>query len=160
LRTRIISMAQYSPKVRLFDESWRPRFSLAVKLLGDFQNNWLKSDQPYPSSEVVAVLLNLFAVDLYRANFIGYDSVSANELCKRSLDEWLCSVESPKDECRRLCPWRQDAEYDEMVEILFAGLKQAADGWERDAADASTCEEVVQWMIEELCARRFLVIRH
>ena len=156
----MFTMAQFTPKLHWFEQSWRPRLNLAARLLQDFQDRWLRSDDPFPSKEVVAVLLNVFSFDFYKADFLTYAGVSADELWARSLDEWLCSVESPKSECSRLCPNQQESEYLEVVESFCAALSNAAESWERNAPNAISCLALVEWIVDELVTRRFVVIKY
>ncbi len=109
---------------------------------------------------MVAVLLNVFAFDFYKADFLTYAGVSADELWTRTLDKWFCSVESPTSECSRLCPNRQDSEYCEVVESFCAALSNAAESWETNVPGAITCEALVEWMVDELVARRLVVIKY
>ncbi|MFL5339054.1 MAG: hypothetical protein ACJ8F7_02710 [Gemmataceae bacterium] len=153
-------MAQVKLKWCWFELNWRPRLVLAARLLRGFQDRWLRSEGPFPSREVVAVLLNVFAFDFYKADLIRYEGISADELSRRSLDEWIDSVDSPQAECRRLHPNRQDSECDAVVESFCAGLSNAAESWERNASDAMTCEELVRWMVDELVARRFAIVKY
>jgi hypothetical protein len=153
-------MAQFTPRLRWFEQSWRPRLNLAARLLRGFQDRWLQSAGPFPSREVVAVLLNVFAFDFYKADFLGYDGIPADELWRRSLDEWIAVVDSPYAECRRLCSIRSESECLEAVESLCSGLSNAAEAWERDASAAMSFEDVVQWMVDELVARGFVAIKY
>lgn len=153
-------MAQFSPKLRWFEQSWRPRLNLAARLLRSFQDRWLQADGPFPSKEVVAVLLNVFGFDFYKADFLGYDGISVDELSTRSLDAWLRLVDSPTIECSRLCPNRQDSEYRDVVASFCTALSNAAESWEKNAPDAITCEGFVEWMVDELVTRRLVLIKY
>jgi hypothetical protein len=153
-------MAQFTPKLRLFEQSWRPRLNLAAKVLRGFQDRWLRSDGQFPSREVLAVLLNVFAFDFYKADFFGYDGIPADELWHRSLDEWIGAVDSPQAECCRLCPTRQESECLEAVEALCSGLSHAAEAWDADTFNAMSIDEVVRWMVDELVARGFVAIKY
>lgn len=152
-------MAQVTPKIRWFEQHWRPRLNLAVGLLQHFEDRWLRSEGPFPSRDAVAVLLNVFAFDFYRADFLRYTGIPAEELWNRSLDEWANSVGSPEMECARLCPNRENSECRELVDSFSNELSRAAASWEKDARNP-TCEELVQWMLGELVARRFVIVRY
>jgi hypothetical protein len=108
----------------------------------------------------VAVLLNVFAFDFYKASFCDYDGIPADELWSRSLDEWIDAVDSPQVECGRLCPIRKEPQCLEAVETVCTRLSLAAEAWERNASDAMTFDEFVQWMVDELTARSFVVIKY
>jgi hypothetical protein len=153
-------MAQVTPKLRWFEQHWRPRLNLAARLLRRFEDRWLRSEGPFPSREVVAVLVNVFAFDFHSAGFLRYPGIPADELWTRSLDEWVCSVGSPESECVRLSPNRGDSERSELVEAFCSMVSCAAVSWESNAPENPACEEVVQRMFDEMVARRFAVIRY
>jgi hypothetical protein len=148
-------MAQVSIKSRWFEQHWRERLNLAAKLLRGFQERWLPSNDSFPSKEVVAVLLNVFAFDFHGADFITYDGIPADELWRRNLDEWLCSVGSPVSEGARLCSNRAASVIKELVDSCCAWLSGAAASWESNSPDDPSPEAVVQWMVDEIAVRGF-----
>jgi hypothetical protein len=151
-------MAQYTPVVRWFEQQWRPRRDLAVKVLRDIEDSWLQSNQPFPSREAVAILLNIFSFDFYNAGFLGNQGIRPDDLWRRSLGEWLSSVGSPESECVRLSPRRDGSEYNQLVDSLCAILSSAAGSWETVAPNKPSCEEVVQQLIDQLVIGRFATI--
>jgi len=151
-------MAQYTPKPS--DDSARTRVALASKVLREFQNEWLLSDRVFPTREVLAALLAVFAFDFHRASFLGYVGITAEELWRRSLVDWLAAVGTPASEYARLAPHRLKSECAELIERFCTELSNAAASWELKGPDQPACEGLVQRMFEELASQRFVTIRH
>jgi hypothetical protein len=153
-------MTQKVPKFRWFDQHWRPRLDLAVKVLREIEDAWFRANQPFPVRETAAVLLNIFAFDFYSTGFLRYRGVRANELWRRSLHDWFSSVGSPEFECARISPNYEASEYSQFVDCLCEMLASAAHSWEQVAPDRPSCEEVVQLIVEVLAKNRLVIIRY
>jgi hypothetical protein len=153
-------MAQVKPRLRCFDFYGRPRLHVGARLLREFESAWLRSDQPFPSRQAAAVLLNVLAFDFQAACYLGHGGVSADEFLGRSLAVWASLVGSPEQECARLFPNLESSERRELVELMCAKLTGAAESWERKGPDCPTCEDVVQQMLDELVAGRFVRMKY
>jgi hypothetical protein len=149
-------MAQYLGRTRWFEQRWRPALVLAAKVLRDIQGAWLVSEKVFPSREVVAVLVNLFAFDFASDAYFPNLGKGSDGLWRRSVGEWFSDVGSPEDETARLSPNRPESEYNQAVEQLSRMLSSAADSWEHVAVDTPSPEDVVQEMFAELVTLRFL----
>jgi hypothetical protein len=153
-------MAQYSIKSHWFEQHWRPRRNLAAKVLRDIEDSWLPSERPFPCEETAAILLNIFAFDFHKADFLWYTGVRPDDLWARSLDGWFSSVSAPESECIRLAPKRDREECRRIVESLCAILRAAADSWENVSPRDPSCDGVVEDVIEELVGGRFVVMKY
>jgi hypothetical protein len=73
-----------------FEVQWRGRLDLATKVLSDLQDFWLRSQKPFPTRQVVAVLIRIFSI------FPG------SQDWHRSANDWLSMVGPPETECELL----------------------------------------------------------
>jgi hypothetical protein len=153
-------MAQYRLRSRWLGDYWRAAVSLAAKVLRDYEAVWLRSEGPFPVSEVVAVMLNVFAFDFHGAAFVGYTGVPTNELWKRSVEDWASSVDSPETECARLWPNRTASEQQMLVASFCHEISCAAESWERRSPDQPTCEETIERLADLLIEGRFVRLRY
>lgn len=116
------------------------------------QEVWLRSDTEFPYRPTVAVILNIFAFDFYATGFFHYRGVRPDDLRRRSVDDWLASVESSEDECSRLSPQASGWECREVIDSLCAILAEAGQAWASESPLEPPCELVVKQMIHTLAS--------
>jgi hypothetical protein len=148
-------MAQHTPTITWREKQWRPRFNLSAKVLRDIESAWLRSSEPFPCRETVAVLLNIMAFDFSSAGLLTYRGVSSDDLWRRPVEAWFSAVGSPEAECSRLSPGREASECARIVETLSGKIALAAESWERAGRAEPSCEQVVQSLVGELVSARF-----
>ena len=156
LRCGFAPTMQYStPAPRAFDDRWRERLHLAIKVLRDVQDVWLNSSLPFPSQSAAAVVFQIFAFDFYAAGFVGYRGVPPAELWRRSITEWFSSVSEAASECARLSPAADRQSCKVMAERVYEIFDSAAESWEKLSPLEPSCEVVVRQVFDLLVANRF-----
>jgi hypothetical protein len=135
------------PKPRPIDDRWRERLPLAIRVLREIQDAWLRSTTPFPTDKMAAVLIRIFGLDFY----------IAGDLWRRTAAEWISAASDDLDaECRALCPAAGSAASAEVVASLRETLGRAAESWERRSPAMPSCEDVVNEVLQLLVARGFV----
>ena len=153
-----MSMSQQK-HIKQPDLNWQRRCDLASKILCAIEDHWLRSDQPFPSRQIVAILLNVFAFDFYRADFLDYKGLRSDDLQRLSLQEWHALVGTPESECAKLSPNRSEAVYHQVVDSLCSILSRTADSWIKHGPSKPPCCEVIEKIGHLLISSRFMIIR-
>jgi hypothetical protein len=138
---------------RPFDDRWRERLPLAIRVLGDIQTGWLQSDTPFPVEQTAAVILRIFGFDFFAAS-----SQSAGVLWRRTAAEWLSCVSGLEAECGALCPAAEPAVCADVAAGLREMLARAAETWERHSPVTPSCEDVIHQALKLLASRRFVLL--
>jgi hypothetical protein len=125
-----------------FELQWRGRLDLGVKVLGDLQDFWLRSQDPFPSREAVAILLRIFSLG---------DPQRGDDWRRRARD-WISLVDSPDAECKSLSPRAEQVAVDAAVEHLCTIVSAAVASWESRSISEPAVDSVVADMLHQLSA--------
>ena len=140
-------------KKRPFDEEWQYRLSLAAKVLGDIQEHWVRSSQPFPTEQATAVLVPILAANPLRV----YPMVDD---WGRSVEAWFAGVTTAAAECARLFPKHDEHECEALARRVSELVQRSAASWERVSLAEPSCEAVAEAMLDELVAARFVVVQY
>ena len=125
-----------------FELQWRGRLDLGAKVLADLQDFWLRSQNPFPSREAVAILLRIFSLG----------DPQRGDDWRRPARDWISMVESPDAECRSLAPTSEQAVIDAAVEHSCAIVCAAVTSWETRSITDPAVNSVVVDILRQLSA--------
>jgi hypothetical protein len=149
-------MAQWGRKWSYFERHWASKINLAIRVVHKFQALWVKSSDPFPTRNVIAILLNIFASEL-NARIGGVELQDI--LWKRTNEDWLALVGEPEFECAQLSPARAIEDYKSLVAALCELIDDAVGHWEFNVG-SPTVDEVIQQILREIDSRKWSIIKY
>ena len=141
---------QYRMRDMSADRRWQQCVTLSERLIIETLDLWCRTDQDFPTSQLVAAVLYLFSP---RCEPLA---LSIQNVRKTVFEQ----VGSADDEYRHSWPNRTPQQCVDMIRAMESTLENAVRQWSEGSILTPTTESVNQQLVELIIAHQYVVFYH